>query len=148
MFDFSTLLFSLPIIIALAWISGVQPSIETLLILPFFISLLIISYAIGTVLAIIYVYLRDLRHAIGLILQIWFYATPIIYDKTMIPEKYKFVLYINPVGASFVGIQESVLGITGNIALSGLGALFWSTVSLVLLRFTFRRFRSGLPEVL
>lgn len=146
--NFSTLLFSIPIIIALAWTSGVSPSLHTVLILPFFLSLMIISYALGTVLAMIYVYLRDLRHAIGLVLQIWFYATPIIYDKAMIPDDYKFVLLINPVGAIFVGIQESVLGVTGNLALSGLGAALWTSFSLLLLRVTFKRLRSGLPEVL
>ena len=146
--NFSTLLFALPIIIALAWLSGVHLSLGTLLVFPFFLSLLIIGYALGTILAILYVYLRDLKHAIGLILQIWFYATPIIYDKTMIPDRYKFILYINPVGATFVGIQESVLGINGNFMHSICGALGWSLISLVLLRITFNRFRHGLPEVL
>jgi ABC-type polysaccharide/polyol phosphate export permease len=146
--NFSTLLFSLPIIILLAWLSGITPSLITLMIIPYFLSLLIISYALGTILAIIYVYLRDLKHAIGLILQIWFYATPIIYDKTMIPEKYKFILYLNPVGASFVGIQESILGVSGNLALSASGSIFWSVTSLILLRIIFKHFRSGLPEVL
>jgi ABC-type polysaccharide/polyol phosphate export permease len=146
--NFSTLIFALPIIIGLAWASGITPSFITILIFPYFLSLLVISYALGTVLAIAFVYLRDLKHAIGLILQIWFYATPIVYDKGMIPEKYKFVLYLNPVGASFVGIQESVLGVTGSMVLSSLGALFWCGVSLWVLRFTFKRFHSGLPEVL
>jgi ABC-type polysaccharide/polyol phosphate export permease len=146
--NFSTLIFSLPIIILSAWLSGVTPSFSTVLVLPYLLSLLVIGYALGTILALIYVYLRDLKHAISLILQIWFYATPIIYDKTMIPEKYRFLLYINPVGASFVGIQESVLGVNGSIILSSVGAAFWSIVSLLLLRITFKYFRSGLPEVL
>ncbi len=146
--NFSTLLFALPIILLLAWTSGVTPSLNTLLVLPYFLALLLISYALGTVLAVAYVYLRDLKHALGLLLQIWFYATPIIYDKNMIPEKYKFILVLNPVGSIFVGIQESVLGVAGNTTMALLGTLFWTLFSLLLLRLTFNRFRTGLPEVL
>lgn len=146
--NFSTLLFALPIILVSAWLSGVVPSLAVFLILPYFLALLLISYALGAVLAVMYVYLRDLKHALGLLLQIWFYATPIIYDINMIPEKYRFILGLNPVGYIFVGIQESVLGATKNAAFALVGACSWSLFSLVLLRFTFKRFRGGLPEAL
>jgi ABC-type polysaccharide/polyol phosphate export permease len=146
--NFSTLLFALPIIIGLALLSGVPLNWGMLGVFFYFFTLLVISYCLGAVLGVLYVYLRDLKHAIGLLLQIWFYATPIIYDKSMIPEKYKFLLLINPVGAVFVGIQESVLGLNGNWLHSAGVSLAWMLVSLLMLRFTFNHFRHGLPEVL
>lgn len=146
--NFSTLAISIPVIIILAWISGIVPSLVTLLIIPHFLFLLIISYSIGTILSVVYVYLRDLRHAISLILQVWFYATPIVYDISMIPEKYSFILYLNPVGYSFVGIQESILGNTTHSLTSLLIATTWSAICLFLLRIIYKKFRIGLPEVL
>ena len=145
---FSTLILAFPIILATVWISGITPELRSLLCIPFSISLLIICYSFGTVLAMAYVYFRDLKHAIGLILQVWFYVTPIVYSKEMIPEKYRFLIFVNPVGPSFIGIQESIVGTQSNLFWVGIGAAFWSFVSLLLLRLAFKKAHHGLAEVL
>jgi lipopolysaccharide transport system permease protein len=53
--------------------------------------------------AAVTVFYRDVRHAIVLIMQIWMYATPIIYPLSMVPEKLRPYLVLNPM----VGIIES-----------------------------------------
>ena len=58
---------------------------QYLLILPF--SLVISS---------ICVYFRDLQHFIGIILQLLFYAAPIVYSMDAIPVEYQWVLKYNP----------------------------------------------------
>lgn len=48
-------------------------------------------------LAIVNVYFRDVQQLIGILLMVWMYATPIIYDMTMIPERFQpLVKYVNP----------------------------------------------------
>ena len=42
------------------------------------------------------VYLRDLQHFIGVILQLLFYAAPIVYSQESIPEEYQWILKYNP----------------------------------------------------
>ena len=42
------------------------------------------------------VFFRDLQHLISIIMMVWFFATPIIYPLNMVPEKYRFILQINP----------------------------------------------------
>jgi len=42
------------------------------------------------------VYLRDIEHFVGVILQLLFYATPIVYSSETLPEKYKTLLSFNP----------------------------------------------------
>jgi len=42
------------------------------------------------------VYFRDLTHLWTILAQMWFYATPIVYPLTLVPEKYKFVYGLNP----------------------------------------------------
>jgi ABC-type polysaccharide/polyol phosphate export permease len=49
----------------------------------------------------LYIVFRDLKHIMSIVLQIWFYATPVIYDENMIPEKYRWVLSLNPFGHLF-----------------------------------------------
>ncbi len=40
---------------------------------------------IGLTLAVLNVYFRDVQHLVGILLQLWFYATPIVYPETAVP---------------------------------------------------------------
>jgi len=42
------------------------------------------------------VFFRDLGHLISIIMMVWFFATPIIYPLNMVPERFRFILQINP----------------------------------------------------
>ena len=39
---------------------------------------------------------RDLNFALGFIVQLWMFATPIVYPFSIVPEKYKFFMALNP----------------------------------------------------
>jgi len=43
-------------------------------------------------------------------LQIWMYLTPVIYPISFIPEKWQWLLYLNPMYAWIAGIRASFLG--------------------------------------
>ncbi|MFZ0592902.1 MAG: ABC transporter permease [Bryobacteraceae bacterium] len=42
------------------------------------------------------VYYRDVAHIVQILLQVWFYVTPIIYPLTIFPEKYRWMFQLNP----------------------------------------------------
>jgi ABC-2 type transport system permease protein len=42
------------------------------------------------------VYYRDVAHIVQILLQVWFYVTPIIYPLTVFPAKYKWMFQLNP----------------------------------------------------
>lgn len=39
---------------------------------------------------------RDLRFALPFFVQLWMYATPVVYPLSLIPEKYKMIIALNP----------------------------------------------------
>jgi len=43
------------------------------------------------------VYYRDIAHILQIVLQIWFYVTPIIYSLDLIPAKYRVFFKLNPI---------------------------------------------------
>jgi lipopolysaccharide transport system permease protein len=49
------------------------------------------------------VYYRDVKYALGLIVQLWMYATPIIYPMSLIPQRFWKFYLLNPM----TGIIES-----------------------------------------
>jgi ABC-2 type transport system permease protein len=43
-------------------------------------------YGIALALGALNVYFRDVQHFVGLLMQMWFYATPVVYPLTMVPR--------------------------------------------------------------
>jgi ABC-type polysaccharide/polyol phosphate export permease len=100
-----TLFFSSPILIGAALLSG-APIGPSIIMLPFcYLILFLITYSISYTLGVASVYLRDLRHVTAIVMQVWFYATPVLYRQSMIPEKYRWILFVNPIGQIFAAFQ-------------------------------------------
>ena len=56
----------------------------------------VIILAFSFIVSSICVYFRDLQHFIGIVLQLLFYATPIVYSQDAIPREYQWILKYNP----------------------------------------------------
>ncbi|MCF7995849.1 MAG: ABC transporter permease [Chromatiaceae bacterium] len=54
------------------------------------------AYSLGMVLAILGVFLRDIRELVTVVLQLWFWLTPIVYVFSIIPESLRPWLQLNP----------------------------------------------------
>lgn len=54
------------------------------------------------------VYYRDVSHILQILLQAWFYVTPIIYTLDFFPEKYRWIFRLNPVIYVMNGFRLSV----------------------------------------
>lgn len=52
------------------------------------------------------VYFRDLQHFIGVLLQLFFYATPIVYSVETIPENFQWILKYNPMTYIIEGYRD------------------------------------------
>ena len=61
-------------------------------------AIFVISMAFFAVfgLAILSVFLRDIREFINVIVQLWFWLTPVVYVITILPEPYRRLISLNP----------------------------------------------------
>lgn len=67
------------------------------LLLPFpIICLFLFTLGIGFVLATVSVFLRDMFYIYGVMLTLWTYLTPIMYNVSIIPDKFLVFLKLNP----------------------------------------------------
>jgi lipopolysaccharide transport system permease protein len=57
---------------------------------------------------------RDIKFALPFFVQLWMYATPIIYPISMIPEKYRILILLNPMAPVIEIFRLGYLG-TGTI---------------------------------
>jgi len=89
-------LFSLPILIFLLFLMGLKLS-WLLLFLPIVLGIqFVLSYGIALILASLAVQFRDLLHILPNLLMMGLFLTPIFYPMTMIPEKYRLLVQVNP----------------------------------------------------
>jgi lipopolysaccharide transport system permease protein len=65
-----------------------------------------LAMGIGLFLGIINVFIRDIGHAMTIILQFWFWLTPVVYMPSIIPEKYHSLLMLNPMTGIIMGYQN------------------------------------------
>lgn len=88
----------------IAWY-GIEPS-SRLLATPGFVLLAMgAALAPGTWLAALNVRYRDVRHAIPFFVQIWLFATPVVYSSTLVPERFRSLLGLNPMATVVAGFR-------------------------------------------
>ena len=70
----------------------------TAVLLPAILTVqLLFTLGLGFALCAANVYLRDVRLLVDVSLLLGFYLTPVFYDAQSVPERYRVVLYLNPV---------------------------------------------------
>lgn len=74
----------------------VSPSWSLLFIPLIILVMVLLTAGVSMILAAANVRYRDIRYALPFMIQIWMFATPIIYPVTMIPERFRPFLALNP----------------------------------------------------
>lgn len=82
---------------------------DWLYLLPLF-TLLTVFLAFGTSLwlSALNVRYRDVSHIVPFMLQLWMFATPIIYPLSLIPEKYRWLTHFNPMSGIIDGFRAAL----------------------------------------
>ncbi len=89
------------------------------------------AYALGMILACLSVFFRDIRESLTLVLQLWFWLTPIVYVFSIIPESLQPWLRLNPMFPVIDAYQAAILHGRAPAA-GGLLLLFCSALGLLL----------------
>lgn len=67
------------------------------LLLPYaFLCLFLFTVGMGFILSTVSVFMRDMFYIYGVMITLWTYMTPIMYDIVAIPSKLQFILKLNP----------------------------------------------------
>lgn len=74
------------------------------------IGVIFAALGIGTLLSALTVAYRDFTHLTPFLIQIWMYITPIIYPASLVPERWQWVLYLNPMTGLIEAFRSAFLG--------------------------------------
>ena len=70
---------------------------------------LALAIGLGMFFGIINVFIRDVGQLIGVIMQFWFWLTPIVYMISIVPEKFHSLFLLNPMTGIIMGYQNVIL---------------------------------------
>ncbi|QYR21218.1 ABC transporter permease [Paenibacillus sp. sptzw28] len=121
----------------------------TVFVLPLYlVGISLFMLGLSWLLASLTVYLRDIGQFIGVVLNLWFYFTPIVFPFSAIPNEYKVYLEINPVFYLIEGYRMILLS-DEPINFYGLMYLFAAGMAMFLIGgLIFRKLKSGFADVL
>ena len=106
---FVNMLYCEIVVFAVSILSGVHFSLLSLLCLPVVMLVeFVLALGITMIVSAVDVYFRDLEHILGILSMAWMFMTPIMYDITIVPEKYVPLFYLNPM-TSIVTAYRDIL---------------------------------------
>lgn len=92
-------------------ISGNFPGLVYLAFLPVLAILVAFAIGLGISLGVLNVFFRDVGQLFGIVIQFWFWLTPIVYPITVLPERVRVLMSYNPM-ANLIGAFQGIL-VTG-----------------------------------
>jgi lipopolysaccharide transport system permease protein len=82
-----------------------------IVVIPFFLGMaLFTALGVGLWLAALNVRYRDVGYLVAFVTQIWLFLTPIAYGTSVVPERFKWLISINPLTGVIDGFRWAVLG--------------------------------------
>lgn len=98
------------VLIGMMFYFHIYPTIMILLV-PFPVILMMLTASgVGMALAALNAKYRDIRYTIPFLVQLWMFASPIVYPASLVPEKYRLIYALNPMTGVIEGFRSALLG--------------------------------------
>jgi lipopolysaccharide transport system permease protein len=107
----------------LLW-TGITPLASSIIVIPWLVlTMILTATGVSSALAAFDVQYRDVRHVVPFLLQVWMYASPVVYPLSLVPDRYRQVYALNPM----TGIIEAFRSVLLRTAV-----VDWRTISVSL----------------
>jgi len=83
---------------------------SALMLIPLVLLTALLALGVGMWMSGLNVKYRDVRYALPFCVQLWMYATPIIYPISFIPERWRWILVLNPLTGIIDGYRSALFG--------------------------------------
>jgi len=134
------------LLIVLSFYYGVALTLNILLLPLFVLMMALLALGVGLLSAAVTVKYRDLRHALPFIIQLWMFASPVIYPTSIVPEKWKWLVTINPIAGIIEGFRASLTGSSFDWVHVSISAVI-TLAMLICSVYVFRRFEDTFADV-
>ncbi len=89
---------------------GILPTAAVLVLPALVLLAMITALGFGVWLSALNVRYRDVGYLVPFLVQIWMYLTPVVYGSSIVPERFRFLLSLNPMTGVVEGFRWALLG--------------------------------------
>jgi len=89
-------------------VTGNFPGIVYLAVFPVLVLQVAFAIGLGVILGVLNVFFRDVGQFFAIVLQFWFWLTPIVYSEAILPESVRRLMAWNPM-AAIVSAYQAIL---------------------------------------
>jgi len=142
--------FMLIILMIVLALNGIPVSVYNLQFIYYLLALMIFSTGLGWLFSSVNVFFRDTEQIIGVLINIWFWMTPIVWYIEMIPEQYRFIIKLNPMYYIVEGYRHSFIHHTYFLDVYRWAGYFWVMCAVVFVigGLVFRKLKPEFADVL
>jgi homopolymeric O-antigen transport system permease protein len=137
-------------VILLGFILALGPgSLLNMIWLPFYlIGVILLALGLAWILSALNVFLRDIGQILNVLINLWFFFTPIIYPAGLVPQSFRPWLALNPMLYPVEGYRMALLGRT-EPDVSGLIILYiWGIGAFMVGGLIFKKLKPAFADVL
>jgi lipopolysaccharide transport system permease protein len=98
------------ILVAMMFYYDYAPTVSLLWLPAFIVLALMTSLGVGLWLSAINVKYRDIRYVIPFLIQLWLFASPVVYSSSLLPSRWQAIYGLNPMAGVIEGFRWSLLG--------------------------------------
>jgi len=96
-------------VVIFLFISGIYPTWSWLELVPLAVLLTVFATGLGLLFSVLFVRFRDIAPIWDVVGQMLFYASPILYVASMVPDDYQELYMLNPVAVVLTQMRHSVI---------------------------------------
>jgi len=101
---------SFSILVVMMAYYGFIPTVNVIFLPLFILFAVLTSLSVGIWLSALNVMYRDFQYTVPFLVQIWLYASPVVYPSSLLPEKWQVLYGLNPMAGVIEGFRWALLG--------------------------------------
>lgn len=103
------LMFTFIALVIINALNGISPNIQWIYLPSLLLILVMFTLGLMFILSTMAVFVRDVPQLVSVALQLLFYLTPILYPVSAIPESFRFIVLINPIGLVLQAFRDVLI---------------------------------------
>ncbi|MBC7900775.1 MAG: ABC transporter permease [Saprospiraceae bacterium] len=135
------------LLVVLMFYYGVGLSVNILMLPVLVVLTSLLAVGVGMWMSALNVKYRDIRYALPFVIQLGLFATPIIYPSSMVPEKWRLLLALNPMTGLIEAYRSAFFGKPFDWIALGISAVL-TVLILVYAAYSFRKMENTFADVI
>lgn len=105
------------------------------------------ALGVGTWMSALNVKYRDVRFALPFVIQLWLFISSVILPSTSVPEKWRWLLLLNPMSAIIEGYRSALFGLPFDWPALGIASVL-TVLTLIYALFSFGRVERSFADII